>query len=113
MITVETVSFSIPNESPRQIAEKVERALDTYEGRDDVAVRFVFDVSASACLMRPWRLVELKNAVEPYRSRVRMTCCMNEVVVPNPGVGLASRAAVAFFKPDVPTRVRVRKKRED
>lgn len=113
MITVETVSFSIPKESPRQIAEKVERALDTYEGRDDVAVRFVFDVSASACLMRPWRLVQLKNAVEPYRSRVRMTCCLNEVVVPNPGVGLASRAAVAFFKPDVPTRVRVRKRRED
>ena len=110
MMTIETVTFSIPGESPKQIAAKVESALETYENRDDVAVRFVFDVSARAFFMRPGRLMELKRVVEPYRSRVRMTCCFNEVVVPNSGVGLAARAAVAFLKPDVPTRVRVRKR---
>lgn len=108
------VSFDIPRDTPLKIADKVREALDRFDDNrdsdDDAPLKFVFVVRPVALAMRPMRLRELQAAVEPFRGRVRLACCQNVIEVPNIAMRVATRAALAFFKPDVPTIV-VTKKR--
>ena len=115
MSNVNIVSFDIPRDKPRKIADKVREALDRFDDnrdRDDDAplLEFVFVVRPVALAMRPMRLRELKAAVEPFRGRVRQACRQNVIEVPNIAMRVVTRAALAFFKPDVPTIVVVTKK---
>lgn len=105
MLCVENVYFSIPEDSPTVVANRVEEALQSVERKNDVVLRMVFRVTTSAALFREGKLQEMRDAVEPFRARARYSCVENVVVVPNAVARAATRAALLFFKPNVHTRV--------
>ena len=105
MSKVDVVSFDIPSDTPQRVADKVREALDRFDGRDVAAVQFVFRVRPGALAMRPRWLRQMQAAVEPFRARVGVACRQNVIEVPNAAMRVATRAALAFFKPDVPTIV--------
>lgn len=105
MISVENVFFSVPEDSPSIVAKRVEEALQKVEGRSDGVLRMIFTVNQSAHFFKEKNLRDMRDAVEPFRTRVRYACVENVVVVPNVFARAATRAALIFFKPDVPTKI--------
>ena len=104
-IDVVNVHFRVPEESPSEIARKVEESLVKSEATQNIVLRMIFTVSACRKLFHKSTIDELKEAVEPFRSRVKYACVENVVVVENPVARGLARAALCVFKPEVPTKI--------
>jgi hypothetical protein len=105
MLKIDVVRFDIPKDSPSQVAQRIDEALQQVDRSQNTVLRMVFTVTPSPALLRKKTLNEFRNAVEPFRSRVRYTCVENVVVVRNPAARAIARATLLFFQPQVPTRV--------
>ena len=86
MLKIDVVRFDIPKDSPSQVAQRIDEALQQVDRSQNTVLRMVFTVTPSPALLRKKTLNEFRNAVEPFRSRVRYTCVENVVVVRNPSV---------------------------
>ena len=112
MISVENIFFSVPEDSPTVVAKRLEEALQRVEGRTDGVLRMIFTVNSTGHLFKDGSLWEMRDAVEPFRTRVKYACVENVVVVPNVFARAATRAALVFFRPDVTTRIVKKYKRD-
>ena len=108
---VRVVRLRVPEDGPEGVAKKVEKALDEYEGdevtRENEALQFCVEVSPNAARMGIADARRLKRALEPYRARVKRSCPRHVLRVPNGAFLAAARAALFFFRPDVPTTIEI------
>jgi len=105
MLSIDVVRFDIPKDSPTQVVQRIDEALVQVAHSQNTVLRMVFTVTPSATLLRKKTLEEYRDAVEPFRSRMRYACVENVIVVQNPMVRTLARTSMLFFRPQVPTKV--------
>ena len=81
----------------------ISAGLDRHDAVGCRDLQLVLELGVGA--MNPRLILPYVKAMEPLRERTRRVCSRVALVVPNPALRGAVRAALTLFKPDLPTTV--------
>lgn len=105
MVRVNVVRLNIPEDSPCEVAQRINDALHEVDRSSNTVLRMIFTVTPSRILLQKKKRQEFRDAVEPFREKVKYTCVENVIVLQNPMARMVARTSLFFLQPEIPTKV--------